>query len=75
MPKSELDRVSATINGRHKITLEPLDTKMLIEGKIRDTDLTKWVTKRDFKSLVRGNTHRKDENKVLGYKDEPYVSH
>lgn len=76
VPKSELDRVAGTIKGRYKISLEPLDTKMLLEGKVRDTDYTKWITKRDFKSLVRGNSHRKSENKsVLNGKDEPYVSH
>ena len=74
MPKSELERVTNSINRNTRVTLEPLDTKKLLKGNPRETDQSKWVSKNNFKSIVSGESHRRQEFAKLRNKDEPYVA-
>ena len=72
--KTELDRVNKNINNRFRVSLEPLDTKKLLRGNARETDATKWVSKKNFNPITSGDSHRRAEYSHLRIK-EPYVTH
>lgn len=75
LPKCELDRVSNSIKNRFRISLEPIDTKMLLKGNPREVDVTKWLSKKDFNPITHGESHRQMEYARIRMKDEPYVSY
>ena len=46
----------------------------MLKGNPRETDPSKWVSRKNFSSLVSGTSHRKNEYAIIGRgKDEPYV--
>ena len=73
-PKTEFERVERQIKSKPKTSLEPLNVKELIKGFTRDTDKKQWVSPKDFKTIVHGNSHRlKEHNALCNSRDEPYV--
>ena len=71
--KSELDRINTQINNRYRVSLEPMDTAKLLKGIQRDIEPSKWIANKNFKSIVSGDSHRRNEYaEIKRGKDEPY---
>ena len=50
-----------------------MDTKQLLKGIQRDIEPSKWISKKNLKSIVSGDSHSRNEYaEIARGKDEPY---